>query len=513
MLSSITPTDELPKNGKKMKHDFRLVSTLSVEARTRRDIDALRYEQAEREDLAKFEHHQIVEDADEMGERIELTQANNLLHNPQDYPRMSIPSLYSAGWHIIDVQEKIINDMLDEPALVLAFQKVYAEVANRQKPVTTVLPRGPEREHFCKTIMIKGKERNRQDHDKVRLGCAEIAQECEEFVLDTLTAPTVESLRKPKRALATKISTLFLKEIEWNYFQQLTASVKAKKSTELTSIVKASPMGKHIEIDSKKMCKIAKSMADGFKDIKKTREELYKGNLGIVSWYVQRKLGLDSRDPDTIQNGADGLLHATGVWHPSNGSFGSAAAPWIRQHILQDNAKHSRTIRLPIQAHELLLTIDRLKTSHVIQTGEDLSTDELVKLTGSTKETVEHLLPHLWRTASLDKHVGSDDDSSTLLDLYQDKTAESPEELYTQKSFKADVNDFLNGLKGQDLDVIKRRYGFGCEPETLEEIGQSYNISRERIRQIEVRAMTLLKKRARFNKTIAAYNPNNYSPT
>ena len=237
------------------------------------------------------------------------------------------------------------------------------------------------------------------------------------------------------------------------------------------------------------------------KEREEARSQMIEANLKLVIKIVTsyKKYGLEAED--LISEGNIGLMKAVSKYDPSKGTkFSTYAAYWIRQKIMRALSDKSRTIRIPVYLTQdfskILKFIEKFKGDN-----NDLepSTSEIAKGTGLTNHSVDKALfayDNAQASVSLDSPLGRDDETgeATVGDKIEDSLTVSPfQETETVNNSEV-IYKFLNKLTQREKDIVSRRFGFGGGgSETLEKIGESHKLTRERIRQIELEAIKKLK--------------------
>lgn len=233
----------------------------------------------------------------------------------------------------------------------------------------------------------------------------------------------------------------------------------------------------------------------------RARERLISANLRFVVAVAKKYQGQGLPLEDLIDEGNIGLLIALDKFEPEKGyHFISYAVWWIRQSIMKAICEKSRAVRLPLNRANELFQIQKAQKSLMHSSGSaDVSIEEIAKEAGLEPELVNELLNISRETVSFDTPImnGSDASSSKLGDFIEDEGF-GPEELAMQKCLKEDINAVLDTLPEKERQIIILRFGLNnSAPMSLKEIGEIYNLTKERIRQIEKRALERLKQPSR----------------
>ena len=229
---------------------------------------------------------------------------------------------------------------------------------------------------------------------------------------------------------------------------------------------------------------------------KKAREKLINANLRFVVSVAKKFRGQGMPLEDLINEGNIGLMTAVDKFEPEKGyHFISYAVWWVRQAILKALAEQSRPVRLPLNRSNELIQIVRAKNDLIHNRGNsDPSVDEIAAASGLDVTLVKNLLEVTRDMISFDSPIkGDEEGDSSYFDFVEDK-AQSPEEDVVNHMMEKDVRGLLSVLGEKERDIIEKRYGFnGNEPMSLKAIGDEYNLTKERIRQIEKAALQKLR--------------------
>ena len=252
-------------------------------------------------------------------------------------------------------------------------------------------------------------------------------------------------------------------------------------------------IGKIPLLNAEEELALAKRVSAGDKDAK---DKMAEANMRLVVSIAKRYVGRGLDLLDLIQEGNTGLLRAVEKFDPDKGfKFSTYATWWIRQAITRAIADQARTIRIPVHMVETINKLLRTQRRLTQELNREPTNEEIAAAMEIDVDKVEHIMKIKQDISSLDASIRDDEDDSVLADFIEDEDTVTPEESATSQLLKEQVKDMLSSLTEREQKIIKLRFGLeDGKSHTLEEVGQEFAVTRERIRQIEAKALAKLRK-------------------
>ena len=312
----------------------------------------------------------------------------------------------------------------------------------------------------------------------------------------------VERAKMPKKNFVTLFTN---KESDLAWFNQALAAGKSW-STALQDVSEEVERGvaklQQVEVETglsiSQIKDINRRMSIGEAKARRAKKEMVEANLRLVISIAKKYTNRGLQFLDLIQEGNIGLMKAVDKFEYRRGyKFSTYATWWIRQAITRSIADQARTIRIPVHMIETINKLNRISRQMLQEMGREPSPEELAMRMGMPEDKIRKVLKIAKEPISMETPIGDDEDSH-LGDFIEDTTLALPADAATAESLRAATRDVLAGLTAREAKVLRMRFGIDMNTDhTLEEVGKQFDVTRERIRQIEAKALRKLRPPSR----------------
>jgi len=351
-----------------------------------------------------------------------------------------------------------------------------------------------ERKSVIRDLIEQGKAKGKLTTKEINDALEELDFDVEQMdkLYDTLEANNIEIVED------------YISEIDMNLTSETTdADLESALYAEGISIddpvkVYLKEIGRVPLLSAEEEIELAQKMAEGDPN---ARKRLSEANLRLVVSIAKRYVGRGMQFLDLIQEGNLGLIKAVEKFDHTKGfKFSTYATWWIRQAITRAIADQARTIRIPVHMVETINKVKKVSSQLLHKNGHDPTSEEIAAELDMPEEKVREIMRVAQEPVSLETPIGEEEDSH-LGDFIPDDDAPAPSEVASHTLLKEQLNEVLSTLTPREEKVLKLRFGLeDGRSRTLEEVGKEFNVTRERIRQIEAKALRKLRHPTRSKK-------------
>jgi RNA polymerase primary sigma factor len=288
---------------------------------------------------------------------------------------------------------------------------------------------------------------------------------------------------------------------EMNAEQPWTESLRRVEPSILEALSKIQGVQQKIGISIKDLKEINKQMSTGEAKARRAKREMTEANLRLVISIAKKYTNRGLQFLDLIQEGNIGLMKAVDKFEYRRGyKFSTYATWWIRQAITRSIADQARTIRIPVHMIETINKMNRISRQILQETGQEPDPATLAQRMEMPEEKIRKILKISKEPISMETPIGDDDDSH-LGDFIEDQSTLAPSDAATFASLRDVTKEVLDTLTPREAKVLRMRFGIEMSTDhTLEEVGKQFDVTRERIRQIEAKALRKLRHPSRSER-------------
>jgi len=287
-------------------------------------------------------------------------------------------------------------------------------------------------------------------------------------------------------------------ELEIAANEKYSVALESVKPEIIRCISKLSAIEESTGLSIERIKDINRRMSIGEAKARRAKKEMVEANLRLVISIAKKYTNRGLQFLDLIQEGNIGLMKAVDKFEYRRGyKFSTYATWWIRQAITRSIADQARTIRIPVHMIETINKLNRISRQMLQEMGREPSPEELAERMLMPEDKIRKVLKIAKEPISMETPIGDDEDSH-LGDFIEDTTIDSPIDSATMESLRGATNDVLAGLTAREAKVLRMRFGIDMNTDhTLEEVGKQFDVTRERIRQIEAKALRKLRHPSR----------------